>query len=55
MAKLIPLLFTAFLLCRIDGYSDQWPQAAGPNKNFIVEGKAPSSFSASRDQNIDWK
>ena len=55
MAKIFSFLFSAFLLCRIDGYSDQWPQAAGPNGNFVVAGKPPSSFSVSRDQNIDWK
>lgn len=55
MAKYISSLFGVFLFFGIDGYSDQWPQASGPNANFITTGKAPSSFSVSKDQNIDWK
>ncbi len=34
---------------------DDWGQAAGPNSNFIAEGKAPQSFSVARDEGVLWR
>lgn len=31
-----------------------WPQASGPNGNFVVGGEAPSQFSVSMNQNVRW-
>ena len=33
----------------------EWPEAAGPNHNYQVNGRAPSYFSVVRDENILWK
>ncbi len=35
--------------------AEDWPQAAGPNHNFVVEGNAPASFSVARNENIRWR
>ncbi|MEK6233963.1 MAG: PQQ-like beta-propeller repeat protein, partial [Planctomycetales bacterium] len=35
--------------------AEDWPQAAGPNGNFIAEGKAPEKFSVSRNENVLWR
>jgi outer membrane protein assembly factor BamB len=32
-----------------------WPQAAGPNGNFVVGGKAVASFSVATNQNVVWR
>jgi outer membrane protein assembly factor BamB len=32
-----------------------WPQAAGPNGNFVVDGKAVDRFSMSLNQNVVWR
>jgi hypothetical protein len=32
-----------------------WPQAAGPNGNFVVEGKAADQFSAATGQHVIWR
>jgi outer membrane protein assembly factor BamB len=47
----------AFLVLLQMGVSqcDDWRQAAGPNGNFIVEGKAPVSFSVARDEEVRWR
>ncbi len=34
---------------------DDWVQAAGPGGNFIVEGKAPLSFSVASDEGVLWR
>ena len=36
-------------------YSADWPQAAGPNGNFIVNEEAVTSFSVSRGENVLWR
>jgi|TARA_B110000467_G_scaffold164714_1_gene195219 outer membrane protein assembly factor BamB len=37
-------------------FAQNWPQAGGPNGDFIIENaKAPSSWSVTLDQNIAWK
>lgn len=35
--------------------ASDWPQAAGPQGNFIVEGKAVSIFSVAMNQNVVWR
>lgn len=32
-----------------------WPQAAGPNHDYVVNGRAPTEFSATTQQNIAWR
>ncbi|MDA7882026.1 PQQ-binding-like beta-propeller repeat protein [Akkermansiaceae bacterium] len=34
---------------------NEWGQAAGPNGNFIVEGKAPTDFSVTRNRHVLWR
>ena len=34
---------------------DDWPQAAGPRGNFVVEGNAPLSFSVARNEGVLWR
>ena len=34
---------------------ENWGQAAGPNGNFIVKGKAPLKFSITRDEAVLWR
>ena len=37
-------------------FAQNWPQAGGPNGNFIIEdANAPSKWSVTLDQNIAWK
>ena len=43
---------SALATCRLS-FAD-WPQASGPNGNFVVDGEAPSKFSVSLDQNVRW-
>jgi len=35
--------------------SADWPQAAGPNSNFAVQGNAPAEFSVTHNRNILWR
>lgn len=35
--------------------SDSWHQAAGPNGNNVVDGKAPTNFSVAHNKNILWR
>ena len=32
-----------------------WPQAAGPDGNFIVQGQAPTDFSGATGKNVKWR
>ncbi|MDF1824996.1 MAG: PQQ-binding-like beta-propeller repeat protein [Verrucomicrobiales bacterium] len=32
-----------------------WPEAAGPNRNWQVEGNPPTEWSATRNENIRWR
>ena len=36
-------------------YSNDWPQAFGPNRDFSVDGKAVETFSVSQNENILWR
>lgn len=44
------LLFFSYAVSAAD-----WQQAAGPNGNFVVDGKAVGSFSVATDQNVVWR
>ena len=33
----------------------QWPEAAGPNHDYQVDGRVPSAFSVTRNQQVIWK
>ncbi|MFL2869426.1 MAG: PQQ-binding-like beta-propeller repeat protein [Pirellulaceae bacterium] len=44
------LFFSASIVSAAD-----WPQAAGPNGDFAVNGEGPSEFSVTHDQNIRWR
>jgi len=35
--------------------SADWPQAAGPDGNFIVQGEAPTDFSGATGKNVKWR
>tara|TARA_B110000037_G_C16935962_1_gene430642 strand:- start:12 stop:812 length:801 start_codon:yes stop_codon:yes gene_type:complete len=35
--------------------ADNWPQAAGPNANWKIEGDAPTNWSVVQDKNIKWR
>ena len=53
-----PLRFAVILFCTIvipSAAAADWPQAAGPNGNFRVEGEAPAEFSVSRGRNVIWR
>lgn len=51
------LLFVSLILVSAGAtLTANWPQASGPNGNFVIEdAKAPSSWSVALDQNIAWK
>jgi outer membrane protein assembly factor BamB len=44
------LVVSTSVVCASD-----WPQAAGPNGNFVVSGKAPQQFSVALGQNVIWR
>ena len=48
-----PFLLAFFLLTH-SVFAD-WPQAAGPNHNYEVDGSAPTDFSVTRGKNVLWK
>ena len=37
------------------GAAENWPQAAGPNGNWQVDGTPPTEWSATRNENIRWR
>lgn len=37
------------------GEATSWPEAAGPNRNWQVEGNPPTEWSATRDENVRWR
>lgn len=45
----------ALLLIGQFAASSDWPQAAGPNGNFVVDGEAPSEFSVTHGRNVLWR
>ncbi len=42
------------LSCNTSVFAD-WPQAAGPNHDYQVDGRAPTSFSVARNQRVLWR
>ncbi|MBD3674430.1 MAG: PQQ-binding-like beta-propeller repeat protein [Planctomycetaceae bacterium] len=53
--SLFPLLFPLLLLTLTTADAQDWPQAAGPNANWIVAGTPPTRWSVVRDENILWR
>ena len=51
------MLFLVWLLAVPASLSSaaDWPQAAGPNGNFVVGGEAVTSFSGAINQNVVWR
>ncbi len=43
------------LLWSLIAYADNWPQAAGPNANWKVDGEAPVHWSVAQNKNIKWR
>ena len=52
MKRLSAFLFLCFIVVGVA--SADWPQAAGPDHNFQVNGEAPGAFSVSKNQNVLW-
>lgn len=51
-----PIALLPFLvLLTQPAVAEDWPQASGPNFNFVVAGQAPDRFSVSRGQNVLWR
>ena len=48
-------LLLALLWLSANLHAADWPQATGPNANFVVKGEAPEKFSVSLNQNILWR
>ena len=46
--------FISFLVSTVL-YSNDWPQAFGPNRDLSVDGKAVETFSVSQNENILWR
>ncbi len=42
------------LFCACAAFAD-WPQAAGPNDDYHIIGRAPTAFSVARNENIRWR
>ena len=40
-----------WILCMTSACAD-WPQAAGPNHDYQVSGRAPTKFSVARNQQV---
>ncbi|MCR9200003.1 MAG: PQQ-binding-like beta-propeller repeat protein [Planctomycetaceae bacterium] len=49
------VLLSIFITASRAGAQDHWPQAAGPAGNWQVEGTPPTTWSASRGENILWR
>ncbi|MEM7601629.1 MAG: PQQ-binding-like beta-propeller repeat protein [Verrucomicrobiota bacterium] len=54
--SLFLLLAACGILFRLDaGDFDSWPEAAGPQQNWQIEGKAPTHWSVTRGENVRWR
>ena len=49
-----PLCLCIILFSSFDAQAD-WPQASGPDYNYVVPGQAAKSFSGARGTNIRWR
>ena len=43
------------IACATCGLAAEWPQAAGPHGNFVVDGRAVDHFSVATNQNVVWR
>ena len=48
-------IFCLLSACTTLSRASDWPEAAGPQHNFIVDGSAPTSFSVSRNEGVIWR
>src|SRR5688572_5858580 len=55
LQALILLTTILFAIVPLAASADNWPQAAGPNLNWTVNGKAPTKWSVARNENILWR
>ena len=55
LMKRLLLNFMAASLLSSSGFAADWQQAAGPNGNFVVDGKSVESFSVATNQNVVWR
>jgi len=53
--NLILIAMMVITVARSAHATDNWPQPAGPNGNWQVEGKPPTEWSATRGENIRWR
>jgi hypothetical protein len=54
--KSIPKILLIFILPCIQLSAQNWPQAGGPNGNFVLDkGNPPTEWSATLNQHIAWK
>lgn len=50
------LFLTSLLMVSVSRLlAADWPQAAGPNGDFVVDGKAVSTFSVAMNRNVIWR
>lgn len=49
------LLFLSLLGVNTVFANDKWPQAAGPDANWKIDGEAPTKWSAFRNENVLWR
>ena len=53
--RVIHVLVSLLVVSCAAARASDWPQAAGPNGNFVVSGEAPRQFSVSLHQNVIWR
>ena len=53
--RLIPIIAVLWLLIIPENALADWPQAAGPNHDYQVRGRAPISFSVARNKQVVWR
>lgn len=53
--KLLSLIFALLSVSQTFTVADDWPQAAGPNHDYQVNGTATTQFSVTRNQNVLWR
>lgn len=50
-----PIALSVLLALSCSLVAGDWPQAAGPAGDFIVEGEAPDDFSVALGKNLEWR
>lgn len=52
---MLKIIYFPLVLFLSAAAAENWPQPAGPNGNWKVEGEAPAEWSVLRDENILWR